>query len=706
VNLTTGLAVAVAVPHACAQCEWIPSEHPSDEIIGRVFASVIWDPDGAGPLGDHVVAAGDFGTAGSIPTGSVAKWDGHRWSGIASSPLTNGRIDALVVFEGDLVAAGRFNSRIARFDGSEWVDIGGGIGSGSNRVSSLAVYQGDLYAGGFFQTAGGAPASNIARWDGASWQPLGAGTNSPVESLVVFDGKLIAGGPFTSAGGLLTSFVATWDGQDWGPLADSPQRIYYSTVHNGELYIASNELVLRWNGSDWDQVGGLLRGLSSLSSVSSQLLIEANVGGFFDNVAYWNGSAWTPLGDPPTRGDVFSLTEFQSDLIALGDFGIAGEHVVRNAARWTGSTWRPLGVGFNSLFTDQLMFNGDLVVVGSFTAGPNSIGRGIAKWDGKDWSSFPAAPSAQLLSAVEFQGNLVACPVDARRVELWDGQTWQFLGSEFDDRVRQLAVHEDRLYVCGFFTSVGGETARGIARWDGAEWKSVGANANSLVYDLLSFGGDLYAGGSFTSIGGRSARFVARWDGIDWHEMPNTFTDRVFVLELHNNEVVAGGRFDPGRVARWDGSQWLPLGPGLAASSTDQVTFLSSHQGQLYAAGSFGTPAMLGGVARWDGTEWHPLAAGGVGSPNASSVGFYGNDVLVSGRLAKVNGLPTNNYAWVRCDTCYPDCDNNEALDIFDFLCFQDAFATTDPYADCDSNNVYDVFDFLCFQDAFVTGCL
>jgi len=53
----------------------------------------------------------------------------------------------------------------------------------------------------------------------------------------------------------------------------------------------------------------------------------------------------------------------------------------------------------------------------------------------------------------------------------------------------------------------------------------------------------------------------------------------------------------------------------------------------------------------------------------------------------------------------YADCDENFTLDIFDFLCFQDAFVAMDPYADCDGNAMYNIFDFLCFQDAFVTGC-
>jgi hypothetical protein len=57
---------------------------------------------------------------------------------------------------------------------------------------------------------------------------------------------------------------------------------------------------------------------------------------------------------------------------------------------------------------------------------------------------------------------------------------------------------------------------------------------------------------------------------------------------------------------------------------------------------------------------------------------------------------------------CYPDCDTSTGagvLDVFDFLCFQDAFTSMDPYADCTGDTLFDVFDFLCFQDAFITGC-
>ena len=73
-----------------------------------------------------------------------------------------------------------------------------------------------------------------------------------------------------------------------------------------------------------------------------------------------------------------------------------------------------------------------------------------------------------------------------------------------------------------------------------------------------------------------------------------------------------------------------------------------------------------------------------------------------SGSFAALDNIKITG---IESASCYPDCTGEGNLDIFDFLCFQDAFVSMDPYADCDNNRVFDIFDFLCFQDAFVTGC-
>ncbi len=54
---------------------------------------------------------------------------------------------------------------------------------------------------------------------------------------------------------------------------------------------------------------------------------------------------------------------------------------------------------------------------------------------------------------------------------------------------------------------------------------------------------------------------------------------------------------------------------------------------------------------------------------------------------------------------CAADCDGDGAMTIFDFLCFQNAFAAGDPLADCDADGEVTAADFTCFQAAFMAGC-
>ncbi|UYV12885.1 MAG: hypothetical protein NCW75_01025 [Phycisphaera sp.] len=55
--------------------------------------------------------------------------------------------------------------------------------------------------------------------------------------------------------------------------------------------------------------------------------------------------------------------------------------------------------------------------------------------------------------------------------------------------------------------------------------------------------------------------------------------------------------------------------------------------------------------------------------------------------------------------SCYADMDGDGVLTVFDFLAFQNAFATGDATADCNGDGALNIFDFLCFQNAFVSGC-
>jgi hypothetical protein len=140
----------------------------------------------------------------------------------------------MVVWQGDLYVVGDFThaggvevSYVARWDGSTWSDVGGGvsmIGGGPTGLRGVDVYLGDLVIVGCMDFAGGVEAINVARWDGVSWHPVGSGPdpvggplNDRQAALAVasYKGLLYVGADFSEAVGDEAEALAVWDGVSW-----------------------------------------------------------------------------------------------------------------------------------------------------------------------------------------------------------------------------------------------------------------------------------------------------------------------------------------------------------------------------------------------------------------------------------------------------------------------------------------------------------
>ncbi|MCA9278276.1 MAG: exo-alpha-sialidase [Phycisphaeraceae bacterium] len=93
------------------------------------------------------------------------------------------------------------------------------------------------------------------------------------------------------------------------------------------------------------------------------------------------------------------------------------------------------------------------------------------------------------------------------------------------------------------------------------------------------------------------------------------------------------------------------------------------------------------------------LATGTADDCNAN--GIPDSCDIAAGYSQDVNG----NGKPDECEDCYADCDSNGFLNIFDYICFGNAYATNDPYADCDGNGSLNVFDYICFGNAYAAGC-
>ena len=148
---------------------------------------------------------------------SGAAWSALGSNG-AGNGVLNGPVYALAVGGSDLYVGGYFGNiggmptadSIARWTGSAWAALGSnGAGDGvfnSNSVMALAVIGSDLYVGGDFNSvAGNVTASHVVRFDGTNWVPLGGGggaLDDNVQAFGTLNGKLYIGGAFDDAAGI------------------------------------------------------------------------------------------------------------------------------------------------------------------------------------------------------------------------------------------------------------------------------------------------------------------------------------------------------------------------------------------------------------------------------------------------------------------------------------------------------------------------
>jgi hypothetical protein len=617
------------------QCE--PNWKPGDGVPGlngTVYALTKWDPDGAGPQPELLVAGGEFSIAGETFASNIAAWNGNSWQSLGSG--TDDIVLSLTVYNGQLIAGGYFATaggisanHIAAWNGSTWQSLGSGMNS---FVYALTVYNGKLIAGGIFTTAGGVNANRIAAWDGSTWQSLGSGMSWSVWSLTVYNGELIAGGEFTTAGGVNANCIARWNGSSWLPLGSgiggSYAYVYALTVYNGQLIA----------GGDFTTAGG----------------VNANC------IATWNGSTWQSLVGGNGMWPVKALTVYNGQLIAGGWFDTAGGVSANHIASWNGSTWQPLGNGMSSTVYALTVYNGKLIAGGNFTQAGDVNANHIAAWDGSNWQLLGSGIGGSdvcIYALAAYNGKLIAggdfwtsYGASANGIAAWNGSTWQPLGSGINNGggIRALTVYNGELIAGGHFIRVGGVNAYYIAAWNGSDWHPLGSGVYgagvSYVNALTVYNGQLIAGGYFTTAGGGDANYIAAWNGSTWQPLGGGMNSEVLTLTVYNGQLIAGGSFtkaggvNTNYIATWNGSTWQPLGSGM----NSWVDALTVYNGQLIAGGSFTTAGGVNAnyIAAWNGSTWQPLGSGISGSVKALAV--YNNELIAGGYFTTAGGISAN----------------------------------------------------------------
>jgi trimeric autotransporter adhesin len=167
----------------------------------------------------HLIVGGSFPYADgtSLLVRNIARWDGESWHAMGNGlPST---VFSLITGPDGTIFAGTQGGKVYRWDGSEWVVLGGEFtivdGESGRSVHALAFDgSGRLYAGGGFNTYDGQTIRRLARWDGETWAGISPGIENldgSIQSLLVHNETLYMGGQFRNAGGRYTTALATWN---------------------------------------------------------------------------------------------------------------------------------------------------------------------------------------------------------------------------------------------------------------------------------------------------------------------------------------------------------------------------------------------------------------------------------------------------------------------------------------------------------------
>jgi hypothetical protein len=674
--LELGFAVVASVTMsnpATAQCaDW--RARPTLENaghIGRVTSLKVWDPDGHGPQPFVLAVGGTFQHVGGTPgmdADNIATWDGTTWQALGGG--TNGGVNALESYNGQLVAGGDFSSptsRVARWNGSTWQPLGAGLGdivfdlkahdgelwtawrggvdqwNGTvwQHVSNVAPYvllsaSNELYAG---LNTGGSSLDDVVRWNGSGFQNIGFGRDGAAWSLVQYGGGIVAGGNFDTAGGGPARNIAFHIGTSiWQPLGTGlPGTVDTLAVYNGEL-IAGGSF----------ETGGSLA---------------------IHNIARWNGSMWLPMGGG-TSGAVYALAVYGGELYAGGYFDQVDGMTCESLAKWNGS-WQTLdGVTTNPLggvVAAITPWRNGVAIGGDFlSAATNSpeLAHNLAYFNGRYVTELGGTnarvdalaniPQSPLSSYLVVGGQFTSIAgVGANRIARLSsiaGSDWEPLGAGFaNGTVHDVVQYNGSIYAAGSFTVTGSTVVNRIARWNGSTWQALGSGLDGPCYALEIYGGYLYVGGSFSTAGTTNTGCLARWNGLSWSTLGSSFAGvSVQDLTVYNNELIIGGSFPgPGGVAnvlRWNGSslEGFPSGPN------DIVRAMTVSDGTLVLGGDF---TLVGGqihehMVRWDGTAWRNFAHA-TDAP-VWALTTFGNEIHVGGTFQDVRDDAIHSPLWAR----------------------------------------------------------
>lgn len=332
--------------------------------------------------------------------------------------------------------------------------------------------------------------------------------------------------------------------------------------------------------------------------------------------------AWLPALSPSPYVRALTVAP-KGDLLVGGLFQTIGGVSAQNIARWDGTAWSPLGSGINGTVSSIAVApNGDVLAGGVFTQAGGAPARNIARWDGLAWSQLGIGTSSVRGLAVRSNGEILVAA--GTLPMLWSGSTWSQLADLSAQHFHSvLTLPNDDVLFLGDGYLQSSFTPAAIARWNGAAFDAMGGfSFGEAFHAIVCRNGDLFVGGIGISVASGSSPLV-RWTGATFVPVDATIAGAVNALaELPNGDLVVAGSITRGgqtlgHLLRWDGASWSPIAGDLNVFVNHAAV---DGRGRIVAAGPF----TASGNQALPGFAWTSV-------PCPASVAPYGSGCISAG---------------------------------------------------------------------------
>jgi hypothetical protein len=359
-----------------------------------------------------------------------------------------------------------------------------------------------------------------------------------------------------------------------------------------------------------------------------------------------------------------------------------------------GQTWTPSNhdiSGGAEYFKSMELYGNKLLLTGRVDSVDNLEGNGVFVYNGASFDSLGPGINTSSIIATAHNGVVLiggsfsnAGPTGADNVVLWDGASYQELGSSTFNYVNSVSsltsavlIHDSVYCFAGGFGEdlfIGYNNC--IACFDSITgWNNMNGGFDHGVlehaHSLAVYNNQIIIAGQLPLANGGSTilNSIGRWNGSAWEKLDNGLNGYVseIIVDTVNNFLFVSGGFNQASgipanlIARWDGYNWSSLGTGINCEVFSDG--MCMYQKDLYIGGCFtdagGIP--LNGLARWDGANWFDVDNGANQGITALEEyqdtlwvagGFdtisYGGSNIPSYRLAKWH-MPANTHCnWLQ----------------------------------------------------------